>query len=1033
MNFTKVITICVLFLLYFNGLFSQNLTIINLSTIEYPKIKASFYAFDVDGRLIKDLKKDDFSVNEEGISREVTFLSCPDFEQPEALSCVLVIDNSSSMRGYRLQLAKNAARAWVNALPPGKSEVAITNFNDNSSILTDFTTDRNKLLSTINSIYYKGNTNYNAALLDPPAGAVKIAKNGKYKRVIVFLTDGQPNFFPEQEQIIKEAQENDIIIYCVTLYMPAPGCIKQFSERTGGEWFENVTKIEEAEEIYRKILLKVMLDKPCELEWLSDAGCNITVREPIITDTLHNISATKKYIIPVTNRSYLKIIPSSIRFPVFEPGKNYDTTLKIIAVNANYDNIETDLKNPSFELSKTKFSLNSGDSINLKVTFHCTDTLFKYSKIRFTSSECSSELYVSGGDFTSFGNENTLKVTHPNGKEVFLVGLDTLITWEGVTPDDTVQIDYSYDNGINWTTITKQGLGLRHSWDTIPNTPSNKCIMRVKKISGSSYYSIIGYGYIKAMEYSPDGSILALASSTGHIMLLNPETGDIIKSFVAHDTKATVSSSGVSSINFNHDGTKLVSSGYDGKIKVWDLDLGKSILEINAGYVVESVCFNPEGTLIVSGGSGKLIHLWNIETGDSVQSFVAHPSGTTVVKFSPNGSIFASGGNDAKIMIWNIDNPSLNYTLSGHSARVNCLDFSKDSTRLISGGNDRTTRLWDLTTKKQIKPIGALGYVYSTKFSPDGKKIYSNSSDKQINVYDGLTGNNIANKSLDDYYTLAVCPDGKAIACAEQNSITIKSSTDLTDSLIFSKGHRGSISFMEISNDNKTIGTVGADTTIKVWDANNKKIIRTIPTNKIVLSFGMDASASYVGALLRINTNQSVVNIWEVSTGRLIQTLPDSPSLWNKIAINPDGNIIACGYKSGGRVDLINLKTGLTQRILTDDAKIDPILSIAFSSDGQRIICSSDNKIFMWDVFGGKFIGYIQAQTTYSLFSPTLETFTSIGSNLELWDSFTGRIINQIPNKDNISTITYSPDGVWLASGAKGTVNGKNSNIKLWE
>ncbi|MFH1050710.1 MAG: choice-of-anchor D domain-containing protein [bacterium] len=1022
-----------LFFLSVSSICSQNLTIINLSTTDFPKLKVGFYAFDDEGRLIKDLKKEDFSVIEDGINREVTFLSCPDFEQPEALSSVLVIDNSSSMRGYRLQLAKNAAKAWVNALPQGKSECAISSFNDNGNILTDFTTDRNKLIAAINSLYYVGNTNYNAALLDAPSGGVKLAKNGKYKRVLVFLTDGQPNFFPEQEQIIEEALENDIVIYCVTLYMPAPNCIKQFSERTGGEWFENVSTIGEAEEIYRKILLKVLLDKPCELEWISDTGCNVTVREPIISDTFHLISAKKKYIIPAQNRTYLKINPSSCRFPYFVPGVKYDTIITISAINADFRDIETDLNIPFFELSPKKFSLNKGESIDLKLTFHCSDTLFRYKKIKFSSSDCSSELYVSGGDFTSFGNENTLRVTHPNGKEVFLVGLDTMITWEGVTPDDTVQIDYSFDNGINWKTITTNGSGLKYSWDTIPNTPSNRCIMRVKKISGNSYYSVLGYGLIRNMEYSPDGLLLALASSSGHIFLINPETGDLIKSFFAHDTKGTITASGVSSICFNNDGTKLASSGNDGKIKIWDIALGKAELEIKAGYQVESISFNPEGTMLVSGGSGKLLHLWSTETGDSIQSFVAHPTGCAAVKFSPNGSVFASGGADGKVMVWNINEPSLNNTYTGHSAKVNCLDFSRDSTRLISGSTDRTVRLWELSTKKLIKTLYSFGYVYSAKFTPDGKKIINGSSDKMLNMFEGETGNSIASYPEENYYAVAISPDGNVVACGEQNNITIKNIEYGIDSLIFSRGHRGRISYLEMSTDNKTMGTVGADTTIKIWDADTKKIVRTIPLNNIVRGFGMDAKAQYVAALLRISSTESLVNIWETSTGNIIRALPDTDGVWCTIAVSPDGNLAACGYKQGGRVDLINIKTGITLRSLYDDAKTDTIISIAFSSDGRRIISSSKDKIFVWDVNGGKFIGSINATTNYSLFSPTLETFASIGKNLELWNFFTGAIVNQIPNNDNIASISYSPDGIWLSTAANGTVWNKTTNVKLWE
>ncbi|MFC2131273.1 choice-of-anchor D domain-containing protein [Bacteroidota bacterium] len=1029
----KIVYVFVSLFFYSGIIFSQSLSILEVDPSNFPNVKASFYAFDADGRLIKDLKKEDFSVVEDSMNREITFLSCPDFSQPDALSSVLIIDNSSSMRNYRLRLAKTAAKAWVNALPDGNSECAISIFNDNSSILSDFTTDRNKLISAINSLYYTGNTNYDAALLNIPAGGIQIAKKGKYKKVIVFLTDGQPNFSPDRETIIQEALANDIIIYCVTLYMPAPDCIKQFAERTGGEWFENVTTIEEAEEIYRKILQKVLLNDPCEIEWISDPGCNVTVRNANISDTIRLLYAEKKYIIPTQSRAFLKVVPASCRFTEFTPGITSDTTIKLFAIKSDYNEIEVSGTTSAFEITPQKFSLKSGDSIELNLSYYSADSLFNYDKIEFLSEFCSSELFVSGGDFTSFGNENTIKVIHPNGEEVFLVGLDTMITWEGVTPDDTVKIEYSYDNGANWSTISEKGAGLKHYWDTIPNTASNKCIMRVRKISGNSFYSVIGFGFINDMRYSPDGSKLALASSTGYVFILNPETGDIIESFQAHNVLNNISKSGVSSISFSPDGIKLASSGYDGKMKLWDLEMGKMDLEISAGYSVSSVCFNQDGTLLASGGGGKLVHIWSTDTGDSVKSFEAHKNGSNVVMFSTGGSKLASGGNDGKIMVWDLDSAGNDFVFSGHSNVIYCLDFSPDSTKMISGSADRTIKIWDLTTNKLKKTLYNYSYVYSAKFSPDGTKIINAGSDKILNIWDSENGDKLNSYPEENYYSVDVSPDGIAVACAERNSITIKKIETGIDSLIFSRGHRGTINFMGMSSDNKTIATAGSDTTIKIWDTDSKKVIRTIHTENRILSFGMDNKSIYVAALLRISSSEYLLNVWESSTGNIVQSLQDSDAVWSTIAVSPDGSALACGYKEGGRVDLINLKYGNLIKSLTDYDKRDSIESISFSSDGKKIIASTKSKIFTWDVLGGKFIGVIQANSTYSTFSPDGKTFATIGQGVSVWNSFTAQIINEIQTNDYISSLCYSPDGSWIATASRGTAWNKTTNVKLWE
>jgi uncharacterized protein YegL len=49
---------------------------------------------------------------------------------PQALSSVLVVDVSGSMSGTNINLAKEAARAWEEALPIGITEYSTTTINN---------------------------------------------------------------------------------------------------------------------------------------------------------------------------------------------------------------------------------------------------------------------------------------------------------------------------------------------------------------------------------------------------------------------------------------------------------------------------------------------------------------------------------------------------------------------------------------------------------------------------------------------------------------------------------------------------------------------------------------------------------------------------------------------------------------------------------------------------------------------------------------------------------------------------------------
>lgn len=74
----------------------------------------------------------------------------------------------------------------------------------------------------------------------------------------------------------------------------------------------------------------------------------------------------------------------------------------------------------------------------------------------------------------------TLRLTSPNGGEKLVVGENTIITWEGISPSENVSLEYSIDKGNTWKLITNKAAGLQYKWNNIPNETSNECLIRVK-------------------------------------------------------------------------------------------------------------------------------------------------------------------------------------------------------------------------------------------------------------------------------------------------------------------------------------------------------------------------------------------------------------------------------------------------------------------------------------------------------------------------------------------------------------------------
>ncbi len=220
----KKLTILLAFLLSASA-FGQSLSLFDVDASGFPTIKAKFFAFDAAGNQITNLSPADFEVRENGVPRTVSYVSCPTPKPPQALSSVLTVDVSGSM-GWgslpNINLAKEATRSWDNGLPLGKSECAITSFDSRNYLNQDFTTYRNKLLSAIDNLRAMGGTDYDEALINPLAGGLLITKTAKYKRVLVFISDGMPNREPNTNAIIQEAKQQGVIIFGVTLGMPCP-------------------------------------------------------------------------------------------------------------------------------------------------------------------------------------------------------------------------------------------------------------------------------------------------------------------------------------------------------------------------------------------------------------------------------------------------------------------------------------------------------------------------------------------------------------------------------------------------------------------------------------------------------------------------------------------------------------------------------------------------------------------------------------------------------------------------------------------
>uniref|UniRef100_A0A3B4B0B2 Uncharacterized protein n=1 Tax=Periophthalmus magnuspinnatus TaxID=409849 RepID=A0A3B4B0B2_9GOBI len=314
--------------------------------------------------------------------------------------------------------------------------------------------------------------------------------------------------------------------------------------------------------------------------------------------------------------------------------------------------------------------------------------------------------------------------------------------------------------------------------------------------------------------------------------------------------------------------------------------------------------------------------------------------------------------------------PLLAATLKAHNGNVTCLDFSSNGKYLASCADDRTVRIWSTKDfmEREHKCLRAnveLDHAVLVRFSPDSRAF--------------ITW--LANGDTIRIFKMVKKEDG---------TLNFKAAAE-----DFPQKHKASIINIGIAETGKFIMSASADTTIHIWDLKGD-ILATLNTNQVTNSY---AAVSPCGRFVASCGFTPDVKVWEVCFGKggefrevirafdlkghsagvhafafsnnsdrmatvskdgtwklwnthveyrkqqdpyLLKTVPCSSSEGSRVALSPDGRVLAVSH--GSDVCLYNCESGdLEERLSAVHSS--PLTDLHFDTTGLFLACSGDRAI----------------------------------------------------------------------------------------